>query len=152
MLQTLGPSAYCLNYVYSHSVTVDIPNQFFIILMKLRHHITNFELSWMLGISEKTVLNIFITWTRFMALQWQEINILPSKGLVSFYSPRNVKKSFPPTRVIIDGTECPIKKPKNPRSQQQTFSTYKNRNTVKVLVGATPGGLVSFISVLRWKY
>lgn len=39
-----------------------------------------------------------------------------------------------------------MKKPKNPSAQQATFSTYKNRNTVKVLVGATPGGLVSYMS------
>ena len=31
-------------------------------------------------------------------------------------------------------------------TQQATFSSYKNRNTVKVVVGATPGGLVSHIS------
>lgn len=38
--------------------------------------------------------------------------------------------------VIIDGTERPIKKSKNPKLQQAIFSTYKNRITVKVLVGA----------------
>ena len=47
---------------------------------------------------------------------------------------------------IIDGTEIAVKKPKPPIAQQSTFSTYKNRNTVKVLVGSTPGGLVSFVS------
>jgi hypothetical protein len=46
----------------------------------------------------------------------------------------------------VDGTECPVKRPKNPKAQQQTFSTYKNRNTAKVLIGTTPGGLVSYVS------
>jgi len=27
-----------------------------------------------------------------------------------------------------------------------TFSSYKNRKTVKILVGSTPGGLVNFVS------
>lgn len=66
--------------------------------------------------------------------------------LVRYFAPTGFKRNFPNTRVIIDGTECPIKKPKNPKSQQATFSTYKNRNTVKVLVGSTPGGLVSYVS------
>ena len=43
-------------------------------------------------------------------------------------------------------TQCPIKNPKLPIAQQSTFSTYKNRNTVKVLIGATPGGMISYIS------
>ncbi|ELT99937.1 hypothetical protein CAPTEDRAFT_30315, partial [Capitella teleta] len=33
-----------------------------------------------------------------------------------------------------------------PTAQQNTFSTYKNRNTAKALVGITPGGMVSFVS------
>ena len=49
-------------------------------------------------------------------------------------------------RVVVDGTECPMMKPKEPIAQQSTYSTYKNRNTMKVLVGVSPGGLVSFVS------
>jgi len=37
-------------------------------------------------------------------------------------------------------------KPTQPIAQQVTFSTYKNRNTIKALVGITPGGLVSYVS------
>lgn len=64
----------------------------------------------------------------------------------ALFFPIRFKRNYPNTRIIIDGTECPMKKPKNPSAQQATFSTYKNRNTVKVLVGATPGGLVSYMS------
>lgn len=31
-------------------------------------------------------------------------------------------------------------------TQQTTFSTYKNRNTLKILLGSSPGGLISYIS------
>lgn len=33
-------------------------------------------------------------------------------------------------------------------AQQQTFSSYKNHNTLKVLIGITPSGAISFISKL----
>ena len=33
-----------------------------------------------------------------------------------------------------------------PLRQQATFSSYKNRNTLKVVVGSTPGGLISYVS------
>ena len=45
----------------------------------------------------------------------------------------------------MDGTEYQIQKPKKSIAQQATYSTYKNRDTVKVLVGCTPAGLVSYV-------
>lgn len=146
VLNTLGPAAFCLNYVYHAVENISVPDQFFMVLMKLRRHTTNFELSRMFGIAESVISNIFITWIIFMEKQWKELYIWPSQSLVKHFSPNSFRRNYPNTRVIIDGTECPIKKPKNPTSQQATFSTYKNRNTIKVLVGATPGGLVSFVS------
>ncbi|XP_062587737.1 uncharacterized protein LOC134249389 [Saccostrea cucullata] len=81
-----------------------------------------------------------------MSRQWRELNFWPEKDLVTFFSPSDFYSKFPSTRVLIDGTEIPVKKPKPPIAQQATFSTYKNRNTVKVLVGSTPGGLISYVS------
>jgi len=69
----------------------------------------------------------------------------PEQDVVRCFSPQDFKRQFPTTRVIIDGTECPVKKPKSPIAQQSTFSTYINRNTIKLRVGATPGGLVSLM-------
>ena len=112
-------------------------------LIKLRRYTTNFELSRMFNISESSVKNIVLTWILFMAKQWKEINIWPSRNLVRYFSPSDFKAKFPTIRVIIDRTECPVKKPKAPRAQKSTFSTYKNKNTVKTLVGASPGGLIS---------
>jgi len=81
-----------------------------------------------------------------MSKQWREVNIWPSKDLVKYFSPSDFKAKFPTTTVIVDGTKCHVKKPKAPRAQQATFSPYQNRNTVKLLVGSTPGGLVSYVS------
>ena len=148
VLNTLGPAAYCLNYIYHSVENISVPNQLFMTLMKLRRYTTNFELSRMFGVSENSVKNIIFTWILFMAKQWREINIWPSRNLVRYFSPSDFKSKFPTTRVVIDGTECPIKKPKAPRAQQSTFPTYKIKNTVKTLIGATPGGLISYVSPL----
>lgn len=145
VLSTLGPAAYHLNYKYG-SVTLSIVDQFLLTLIKLRRHLCNFELSRMFGVSEVQVYNVVFTWIRFMALQWREISIWPPQEVVRFYAPTDCKAKFPSTRVMIDGTECPIRKPALPSAQQSTFSTYKNRNTVKTLIGATPSGLISYIS------
>ena len=41
-----------------------------------------------------------------------------------------------------------VEKPSNATAQQATFSTYKNRNPLKALVGIDPSGLLTFISDL----
>ena len=71
-----------------------------------------------------------------MARQWREINIWPLRNLVRYFNPSDFKSKFPTTRVIIDRTECPIKKPKAPRAQQSTFPTYRNKNTFKTLISS----------------
>ena len=48
--------------------------------------------------------------------------------------------------VIIDCFEVFIEKPTNLLARAQTFSSYKHHNTVKVLIGITPQGSISFVS------
>jgi len=135
VLASLGEVVYNLNYIYYKSEQLSVENQFFLTLIKLRQHKTNFELSRLFNISEPADSNIWITWINFMAYQWKEINIWPEQDVVRVYSLQDFKRQFPPTRVIIDGTECPVKKTKSPIAQQSTFSTYKNGNTTKLFVG-----------------
>ncbi|XP_033739899.1 uncharacterized protein LOC117327155 [Pecten maximus] len=146
VLACLGDGVNHLNYLYNQVENVSIENQLFLTLIKLRQNKTNFELSRLFNISETSVANIWITWLNFMYRQWQEIQWWPERDLVRYFCPTDFLSKFPTTRVIVDGTECPVKKPRPPVAQQSTYSTYKNRNTIKVLVGTTPGGLVSYLS------
>ena len=146
VLHSLGEAANHLVYYRISKPQLSIEDQFLLTLIKLRTHPTNTELALFFGVDVMQVSNVFITWVNFMYFQWKEINWWPSRELVRFYSPSGFQSCFPKTRVIIDGTECPIEKPHQPVAQQASFSTYKNRNTMKVLVGMTPGGLVSFVS------
>lgn len=146
VLDTLGSAAYQLNYFLGKKPTLSIEDQFFLTLVKLRVHPPHQELSILFGISEKEVSSIFVTWVNFMYLQWSELNWWPSRELVSYFMPSDFRAKYGNTRVTVDGTECPINKPTQPVAQQATFSSYKNRNTVKVIVGCTPGGLVSYVS------
>ena len=50
------------------------------------------------------------------------------------------------TQVILDATEVPIQKPRKVNDQSATFSLYKNKYTLKTLVGCSPRGVVTFIS------
>ena len=116
-----------------------------VVILKLRQHISNFGLSRLFYISEFSAANIFITWVNYMSLQWHELNMWPSRDLVRYFMPEDFRRKFSNTRVILDGMECPMMKRKCPRAQQATFYTYKNRNTLQVVVGGSPGGLLSRI-------
>ncbi|XP_022183201.1 uncharacterized protein LOC111042812 [Myzus persicae] len=48
--------------------------------------------------------------------------------------------------VILDCFEITIEKPSNLKARAQTWSSYKNKNTVKYLIAITPQGSISFIS------
>ena len=62
--------------------------------------------------------------------------------------PECFSKKYSSTSLIIDATEIYIEKPNNPEAQQVTFSSYKNTNTLKALVGIVPKGGISFVSTL----
>ena len=48
--------------------------------------------------------------------------------------------------MIIDCFEVFIEKPTNLLARAQTFSSYKHHNTIKILLGITPQGSISFVS------
>lgn len=145
---SLGECVRKLKYFYGPPPKkVDDPfEQFFMTLIILRLHKTFEEISMMYVISIKQVSNIFITWVRFMSLQWRKLDLWLDKATVKAYIPLDFHDKYPNTRVIIDAIECPIKKPGLPMSQQITFSTYKNRNTIKALIGIAPSGLITYVS------
>jgi hypothetical protein len=57
-------------------------------------------------------------------------------------------KEFSNIRVILDCCEFYIQKPVIPESKKTTWSSYKHYNTVKLLVGITPTGVISFLPPL----
>jgi hypothetical protein len=145
VFDTLGPAVNHLKYLRTHRVKNLTPiNQFLLMLTKLRQDMDYLPLSRMCGVSVFTCDNVFCTWVNFCSRQWGEIDVWPSQELVQYFAPSDFRKKFPTTRVVLDGTEIPVEKPANPSAQRATFSTYKN--TVKSVIGGTPGGLVSYVS------
>ena len=80
-----------------------------------------------------------------MYLSLKVIMRFPPWYVVKKYMPEAFKSEYPNTRLIIDATEFSVERPSSLLSQASTFSAYKNKNTVKVLVGITPSGAISFV-------
>ena len=121
-------------------------NELFLTLMKLRCAKSDTELSIMFGISRKTVGNIFSTIIRFLYYHLQELTPWLPKEVIQQYFPLDFHAKYPATRVILDATEIKIQKPGNVKEQSATWSSYKNCNTLKTMIGVSPKGLVTYVS------
>ena len=56
------------------------------------------------------------------------------------------RKFFPKCVCILDCTEVFIERPSDLKARAQTWSNYKQHNTVKILIAVTPQGSISFVS------
>ncbi|XP_013391522.1 uncharacterized protein LOC106159689 [Lingula anatina] len=142
-LKVLGPAAYSLNY---ESKSLSVEDHLFLTLIKLRLAKDDKDLGFLFKVSSSTVSKIVNTWVVFMYYQLSEIDFWPDKQTVQEHMPTDFKAKFPKTRVILDATEIPIHKPDNVADQSATFSTYKNRNTLKAVVGCSPRGVCTYVS------
>lgn len=115
-------------------------------LIKLRLNKEDYAISLDFNIPRQTVGKIFTMWINLMFLEFGECDFWPSRDIIDEHFPAHFKSQFPSTRVVLDATEISIAKPANTNYQRASFSTYKNTNTLKVLVGVAPRGQVTYVS------
>lgn len=139
----LGPAAYELKKFSSLPGPKD---QLLLTLMKLRQNKDDLELGFFFNIGITTVGDVFNTWINFMYYQLKELDLWPEAGVIESHMPKNFAKMFSKTKMIVDATETPIAKPEHVEAQSMTFSTYKNCNTVKTMVGCSPRCVTTYVS------
>ena len=122
--------------------------ELFMCLSRLRCGLLEQDLANRYNISVSQVSNIWLTWLDFLRTRLRSIPIWPSKEFIKDTMPTAFKEDYPNTRVIIDCTELFLEMPSEPRSQSATFSSYKNHNTAKGLIGISPRGDIIFVSEL----
>ena len=122
--------------------------EFFLVLVRLRLGLMEQDLACRFGISQSTVSRITTTWINFLYIKFKEITLWPRKEVIVLHMPNVFKEQYPSTRVIIDATEVFIEQPHLPELQKMTFSSYKNHNTYKALIGISPNGAITFVSEL----
>ena len=120
--------------------------QFFKTLVCLHLGLLELDLA-RFGIAKSSVSRIVSTWVNLIFHNLKALERYPHWHIVKKYMPEVFKRDYLNTRLIIDATEFPIERPSSLLSQSCTFSSYKNRNnTIKVLVGIMPSGVVTFVS------
>ena len=117
------------------------------ILIKLRLNVPHLDLAYRFNVSLSVVSRIFLVWMTVMDIRLTPLISWPDREDLYRSMPRCFIDSFGyKTTVIIDCFEIFADRPTNLMARAQTFSSHKNHNTAKVLIGITPQGTVSFVS------
>ena len=116
-------------------------------LIKNRLNVPYQDLSYRFGVSVSTVYRTYITWMAVMDARLSPLIYWPERHELWHTMPKCFQSAFEnKTTVIIDCFEIFIERPTNLLARAQTFSSYKHHNTIKVLIGITPQGTISFLS------
>ena len=104
-------------------------------------------LAYRFDTSLPTVSRIFQAWMTVMDIRLSALILRPEREDLWHTMPRCFQYSFrKKATVIIDCFEVFIEKPSNLLARAQTYSNYKSHNTVKVLIGISPQGSITFVS------
>ena len=146
------PNLKVFKAVYNH-VVAGIPTsnsklkpfqEFVAVLMKLRLNSQMQDLAYRLNIS---VASISLKWIRVMDGRLRPLIHWPDRDALMKTMPACFQASFgKKVAIIIDCFEVFLERPSNLHAQACTWSSYKHHNTVKVLLGITPQGVISYVS------
>ena len=134
-------------HVSRRTQTLDPFQEFVMVLMKLRLNVPFQDLAYRFMVSVPTVSRIFWSWINAMDNRLSALIHWPERENLWKTMPMCFRYAFGnKVTVIIDCFEVFIEKPTNLMARAQTFSSYKHHNTIKILIGITPQGTVSFVS------
>jgi hypothetical protein len=134
-------------HVVRRTKTLDQFQEFVMVLIKLRLNVPLQDLAYRFMVSLSTVSRIFSAWITVMDFRLCRLVSWPDRENLWKTMPMCFKYSFGnKVTVVIDCFEVFIEKPTNLLARAQTFSSYKHHNTIKILIGITPQGTVSYVS------
>ena len=134
-------------FVARKTLSLDRFQEFVMVLMKLRLNVPLQDLAYRFKVSQPTVSRIFSSWLVVMDNRLSPLVSWPEREHLWRTMPQCFMYSFGrKVTVVIDCFEIFIEKPTNLLTRAQTFSSYKHHNTIKILIGITPQGTISYVS------
>ncbi|KAJ8671176.1 hypothetical protein QAD02_002435 [Eretmocerus hayati] len=97
------------------------------------------------GVSKTTCHKYFVEMVPLLACVLEEAIYFPDGDEIKYNSPVYFK-DFQDTGIILDCTEIPVENSKCLQCRLRMYSHYKGRQTLKILLGVTQSGLISFCS------
>ena len=105
------------------------------------------DLGYRFRVSTSTVSRILLKWLRQMDIRLKDLIHWLDRDALQKTMPVCFQESFgKKVAIIIDCFEIFIERPSSLEARATTWSNYKHKNTVKVLLGIAPQGVISFVS------
>ena len=142
----------CQNYdtgvVQNEQVPIARLNVKLLTLMRIRLGLLNEDLADRFGIYPAICSNTFTTCIKVSGKIFGDALVvwLPRESIRDNLPEILAKTGHGKCHVIIDCSEVFIERSKSLLNQASTWSDYKHHNTIKFLIGITPGGYISFLS------
>ena len=150
------PNAMVLKSVFDHVVkTLPVERstklspfqELMVVMLKLRLNSPIEDLSYRFNVSVSSVSRILLKWLKQIDIRLQDLIIWPEREELQRTMPECFKVSFgTKVAIIIDCFELFIERPSNLEAWACTWSNYKHKNTVKILLGIVPQGVIAFVS------
>ena len=124
-------------------------NRLFLTLFVLRTGLALAVVAGLFGVSESSASNYFVATVFALVHVFQQEMPFPSQAIIRGSSPETYVEMFGHNRVriIIDATNVNIPTSSDPQVQTATYSSYYGGNVVKLLVGISPSGAITFVSL-----
>ena len=123
-----------------------LEQEFLLTMIRIRIASFQQDLAFRFGISEALVSRIFATWIKLMKVELSWLIVWPERRIIRRNLPEVFRKYYPRCCVVIDCTEFFVATPSSLEAAALLWSNYKHHSTIKVLIGITPNGLISFVS------
>ena len=121
-------------------------DQFFYMLVKLKHGMRFEYLADQAGIPQSTLIDHFWKWIEITYAKLGFLVKWPDREYIFHTIPPAFKFLYPRLTCLIDCFEVFIEAPGNLKARALTWSNYIKDTTMKFLIGCTPLGAISFLS------
>ena len=122
-------------------------NIFVMFFLKLRLNLYDEDIACRYGVHKSTVSRHFHKVLDILYVCTQDLIKWPDRETLRLTMPTSFKKFFGKCAVIIDCSEVFMERPSNLLAGAQVWSNYKHHSTIKFLIGITPQGTISYISL-----
>ena len=123
-----------------------VKDELVLVLMKLRLGLSIAFLALLFGLKNETCSRMFKTWIKFLAVELKPLVFWPDHEMVTSLKSKEIQQRFPRMKCILDCIEVLFEPPRYLQLQAVTWSEYKEHNTIKVLVGIAPNGMITYLS------
>lgn len=145
VLRALVESAKLIKIKVNDKHLCSLEERITLTLCKLKLGLSFQCLAILFKISKTTACAYFEETIHLLASILEEAIHFPDKEEIEQNLPACFEK-FQDTRIILDCTEIPVQNSKCLQCRLKMYSHYKGRQTLKILIGITPSGLISYCS------